>query len=478
MYKFIYLILLLSSSIIQSQITFQKTYGGLQEEDSYSIIQTADGGFIIAGSTRSYGAGNFDYYIIRTEPDGDTVWTKTFGGTGYDKAQDIIKTDDTSYLIGGYTTSFGIGQGDIYLIKINDDGDTLWTKTIGTENNDHIKKVIKSSDGGFIIAGDIESYGQYKYYLVKTDSNGDTLWTKSYDYGTANSVDQTSDGGYILIVLPYSTTQARYDFQLVKTDFQGNIMWTKYFGGPDVEVGYAVEQTTDGGYILVGRTDSYGNGSSDFYIMKTSADGDSLWARTYGGTSTDRAFTALQTSDGGYIIGGYTASFNVDYFDFYLVRTDGNGDTIWTRTYGGNWQEEIYDIEETMDGGFAAIGYTYSFGAGNYPDIYLVKTDSYGLITDIYESFSPDEIVFNLLQNYPNPFNPGTKIKYSVPKSSSVVIKVFDILGNEIETLVNEEKLTGTYEITWQPANLPGGVYFYQIQAGSFVQARKMVLLR
>ncbi len=273
----------MSSSIIFSQITFQKTYGGREEEDSYAIVQTIDGGFIIAGSTRSYGAGNFDFYIIRTTPDGDTVWTKTFGGTGYDKAQDIIKIDDTSYLIGGYTTSIGLGQGDIYLLKINDDGDTLWTKTFGTEENDHVNKIKKTNDGGFILSGDIESLGQYKYFLVKTGSGGDTLWTKSYDYGTANSIDQTSDGGYILIVLPYSTTQSQYDFRLVKTDQYGNITWIKFFGGPDVEVGYAVEQTTDGSYMIAGRTDSYGYGSSDFYLIKTSADGDSLWARTYAG---------------------------------------------------------------------------------------------------------------------------------------------------------------------------------------------------
>ena len=114
---------------------------------------------------------------------------------------------------------------------------------------------------------------------------------------------------------------------------------------------------------MAGRTDSYGNGASDFYLVKTNSNGDFLWDKTYGGDLDDRAFTAMETSDGGFIIGGYTASFNVGYFDFYMVRTNSTGDTLWTRTYGGERQEEIYDIEETSDGGFAAVGYTHSFGA-------------------------------------------------------------------------------------------------------------------
>ncbi|HEY6907164.1 MAG TPA: T9SS type A sorting domain-containing protein [Ignavibacteriaceae bacterium] len=482
MCKYICLFLFLSSSIIYSQNTFQKTYGGEQEEEGFAVVETPDGGFIIAGSTRSYGAGNYDFYIIRTEPDGDTVWTRTFGGTGYDKADDIVKMDDTHYLIGGYTTSYGAGDGDIYLIKINIDGDTSWTKTIGTVNNDHLNKMKKTSDGGFILCGDFEDYGQYQYYLVKTNSSGDTLWTKSYEYGTANSVDQTNDGGYILIVWPYETTQSRYDFQLVKTDAEGGITWSKFFGGPDVEVGYAVQQTTDGGYIMAGRTDSYGNGASDFYLLKTNSIGDSLWARTYGGDSNERAFTAIQTADDGYLIGGYTSSFNVDYFDFYLVRTDSNGDTLWTRNYGGLWQEELYDVEETADEGFAAVGYTYSFGAGSYPNIYLVKTNSYGLLTGLQEPAGSGTMDFYLAQNYPNPFNPATRIKYQVPERCFVSLRVYDVLGKESDILVNEEKPAGIYEVTWDAASgscrMPSGVYFYQLSAGKFIETKKMILLR
>ena len=149
-----------------SQITFQKTYGGIEEEDANAIVQTYDGGYLIAGSTRSYGAGNFDLYIIRTDAYGNPIWTKTFGGTGYDKAQDIIKTGNSEYLIAAFSSS--AIQADIYLIKIDDNGDTLWTKTVGTEYNDHVTKIKYTSDGGFVLCGYIERYFEYKYLIWKS----------------------------------------------------------------------------------------------------------------------------------------------------------------------------------------------------------------------------------------------------------------------------------------------------------------------
>lgn len=298
------------------QVTFERFYGGISYEEGNSLVQTDDGGFILAGYTQSFGAGNRDLYIIRINSDGDTLWTRTFGGINYDEAYDITRADGSNYLIGGYTVNYGMGEGDIYLIKIDENGDTLWTKTIGTVDNDHIKKLRKTSDGGFIICGDIEDMGSYKYFIVKTNSSGDTLWTKSYNYGTAYSIDQTNDGGYILVVLPFEVPYWKYDYLLVKTDENGVILWTKSFGGPDVEVCYAVEQTNDGGYILAGRTDSYGAGGSDFYLLKTNSSGDSLWSKTFGGGLDERAFAAMETSDGGYLIAGYTSTFGAGFSIF------------------------------------------------------------------------------------------------------------------------------------------------------------------
>src|SRR5574338_726094 len=494
----IILLFLLITSVTMSQITFQKIYGGMEEEECNAVVQTEDGGFILAASTRSYGNGNYDFYIIRTDPFGDTVWTKTFGGTNYDTAKDIIKIDNNNYLIAG---SLG---GKIYLIKIKDDGETVWTKIIGNDDDYIVNTGKKTNDGGFIFCG---NKGLEDYFILKTNGNGDSLWIKSYENGVANSIDATTDGGYILMIRPGNWLHPQNDFVVVKTDFSGDSLWSKAFGSANVEIGYEVEQTEDGGFMLAGRKDSAVVGDSDFYLVRTDSNCEFLWDKTYGGYEAERAFVAMQTSDGGFILGGYTASFNVEYFDFYLVKTDPNGDTLWTKTYGGLWQEEIADVKETSDGGFAAVGYTYSFGAGNNPNIYFIKTDANGLITDAEEHKNENEIQFELEQNYPNPFNPVTTIKYQIPsvtlrpttagrqaeRDIMVSLKVYDVLGNEVATLVNEEKPAGMYNVEFRMNNLPAGrqglssgVYFYRLQAGdpstgsgqSFVQTRKMIFLK
>jgi hypothetical protein len=478
MLKHILIFVFISSSLIQSQTTFQKTYGGVEEEECDAVVQTEDGGFILAASTRSYGNGNYDLYIIRTDSNGDTVWTKTFGGTGFDTANDIIKIDNANYLIAGDL------DGKVYLIKIKEDGDTVWTKIIGNDDDYVVNTVKKTLDGGFIFCGnkDLEDY-----FILKINGDGDSLWTKTYEYGSAYSIDPTSDGGYILMIRPGNWLHPQNDFVIVKTNSQGDSVWARVYGGPNVEIGFEVQETTDGGYMLAGRKDGDIVGDSDFYLLKTNANGDSLWAKTYGGDDMDRAFTAMQTSDGGYILGGFTASFNVEYHDFYIVKTDADGDTLWTRTFGGLWQEQIEDIEETADGGFAAVGYTYSFGAGNYPNIYFVKTDASGLITEIENQENQNIFSFELKQNYPNPFNPSTKIRFTVPKderreTKNVSLKIYDILGREIVTLVNEEKPKGSYEVEFNPVssikNIASGIYFYQLKAGNLVQTKKMTYLK
>ncbi len=473
--EFILLFLILSASSF-SQITFQKTYGGVLEEECDAVVQTEDGGFILAASTKSYGNGSFDLYIIRTDAYGDTLWTRTFGGTRYDTAKDILKIDAENYLVAGSL------DGKVYLIKIKDDGDTVWTKIIGNED-DYIVNTVKKTEGGeFVLCGNKDLSD---YFIMKTDSNGDSVWTKTYEYGTAYSIDPTTDGGYILMIRPGDWLHPLNDFVIVKTDLFGDSLWAKVFGTANVEIGFEVEQTSDGGFMLAGRKDGPTVGDSDFYLVKTDSTGEFLWDKIYGGDDVDRAFTAMQTSDGGFVLGGYTESFNVGYFDFYIVRTNSAGDTLWTKTFGEDWQEEISDIEETSDGGFAAVGYTYSFGASNFPDIYFVKTDANGLITSINDYYNTKEINFTLEQNYPNPFNPTTVIKYSIPAvetghapSLRVTLKVYDVLGNEIATLVNEYKPAGTYEVKFDGGSLSSGVYFYKLQAGEFSSSKKMLLIK
>jgi len=209
-------------------------------------------------------------------------------------------------------------------------GDTLWTRTYGGIYDDAAYSVDQTTDGGYICAGWTVSFGGLDFYLVKTDASGDTQWTRIYDHDGDNeaySAQQTTDGGYII-----AGWTVGMNFYLVKTDAGGNTLWTRTYGGSMSDWAYSVQQTTDGGYIIAGFTYSFGAGNSDCYLVKTNADGDTLWTRTYGGSFNDEAYSVQQTTDGGYIIAGRTGSFGAGYSDIYLVKTDAGGDTLWTRT--------------------------------------------------------------------------------------------------------------------------------------------------
>lgn len=448
-----------------------------------SVQQTSDGGYIITGSTKFLSAGDNDLWLIKTDSLGNILWTKTYGGSESDVGYSIQQTTDGGYIITGITQSFGAGENDIWLIKTNNSGDTLWTKTIGGSNNDVGNSVQQTNDGGYIIAGSMYSSvnNGYDVWLIKTDSLGDTLWTKTYGGGEFDfgySTQQTEDGGYIITGNTYSYGFGDLNVWLIKTNDSGDTLWTKWYGGLSVDGGFSVRQTTDGGYIIAGYTYLSSAGGGDVYLIKTDAFGDTLWTKTLGGSypEMETGFSVQQTTDGGYIITG-----DVQYPSWQsallLIKTNAIGDTLWTKKVGemsnGNTG---YDVKQTIDGGYIVTGETNYYINLFYTDLYLVKIGSDATSAVPVTTTYPFD--FSLQQNFPNPFNSSTKIKYLVPKSSNLVIKVLDILGKEIETLVNEEKPPGTYEITWYADNLPSGVYFYQLRVGSFIETKKMVLLK
>jgi len=264
--------------------------------------------------------------VIRSGP-------KLMGGaSNNDYAEAVEQTSDGGYIVAGYTTSFGAGIQDVYLIKTDSLGDTLWTRTYGGGSSDLARAVQQTTDGGYIVVGETISFGagSYDVYLIKTNSNGDTLWTRTYGGGTWDfgyAVEQTTDGGYIVTGYTRSFGAGLDDVYLIKTDSLGNMLWTKTYGGADFDHGYAVRQTTDSGYMVAGYTNSFGAGSYDVYLIKTNANGDTLWTKTYGGGGWDEAYAVRQTTDGGYIVAGYAGSFGAGAGDVYLIKTDANGNS-------------------------------------------------------------------------------------------------------------------------------------------------------
>jgi len=380
----------------------------------------------------------------------DTLWTRTFGGPRADHGYSVQQTADNGYIIAGETHSYGAGESDVWLIKTDANGDTLWTKTIGGPHYDDGYSVQQTTDGGYIIAGGTYKFsplGNWDVYLIKTDASGNTLWTKSFggtegDYGY--SVQQTTDGGYIIAGYTESYSVGESDVWLIKTDANGNTLWTKTFGGTEKDYGRSVQQTADGGYIIAGYTESYGAGGYDVWLIKTEANGNTLWTKTFGGTDEDKAYSVQQTADGGYIIAGYTASYGAGRYDVYLIKTGADGDTLWTRTFGGTNWDDGYSVQQTADGGYIIAGDTHSYGAGWY-DVYLIKTEpELGVVeeadTSIRDLHDPT-IITGPLQL------PGCK-KW----------KVFDVSGRKMK-----------------PGQIKPGIYFIEVEGRI---ERKVVKIR
>jgi len=377
------------ASAYEPAVQWQKTLGTSRSDVGYSIRQTSDDGYIIAGTTYSFGAGWLDVYLIKTDSAGNLQWQETFGGNDFDWGYSVQQTSDGGYVITGTTCSFGDPLGDVYLIKTDPNGNLLWQKTFGGSSDDYGSSVQQTSDDGYIIAGATGSFGDPigDVYLIKTDPNGNTLWQNTFggsgaEYGY--SVQQTSDGGYIIAGRTYSFGAKYIDVYLIKTNSAGNLLWQKTFGGNSKDEGYSVQQTTDGGFIIAGMSYSNARGP-DIYLIKTDPNGNQEWQKTFGGSYTDLGFSVQQTSDGGFIIAGWTYSFGAVEEDVYLIKTDSAGNFLWQKTFGGSKGDGAYSVQKTSDGGYIIAGVTESFGAGG--QVYLIKLSAefckYALLGDV-----------------------------------------------------------------------------------------------
>ena len=309
---FTFFILLSFYKVAIAQVTFQKTFYGEYGSEGYSVQQTSDEGYIIAGAaTQYYASGIDDIYLIKTDKKGNVLWTKYYGGTDADVAYSVQQTTNDGYIIAGSTASFGAGSWDVYLIKTDENGNVIWSKTYGGTEDDRCYSACQTTDGGYILTGTTASF----------------------------------EAGY-------------YDIYVIKTDDLGNIVWSKTFGGAGGDYSYSVQETTDGGFIITGDTQSFGpDSSTDVYLIKIDSEGNILWSRTFGGTTNDGGVSVCQTMDGGYIITGFTVGFLAyPKSDFYIIKTDNEGNISWSKTYGGARNDYASSIQQTLDGGYIISG--------------------------------------------------------------------------------------------------------------------------
>jgi predicted secreted protein len=361
-------------------VEWSKTYGGTgSDSGAGDIIQTSDGGYAISGDTASFGAGSTDYWLIKTDAAGNMQWNKTYGGSLAESDAAMCQTSDGGFALVGDTKSFGFGGQDVWLVKTDAVGNMEWNRTYGGLANDLGINVAQTSDGGYAVAGYTSSFGAggIDFWLIKTDAAGNMQWNRTYggpgsDY--CFNVVQTSDGGYAVAGPTNSFGAGNYDIWLVKTDAAGNMQWNKTHGGTGMEWMDQMIPTVVGGYAIAGFTNSFGAGSSDVWLVKTDALGNMEWNKTYGGPGSDNGFHLTQTAEGGYAIIGSTSSFGAGGNDVWAIQTDVSGNILGNQTFGGTGTDDGRSIIQTIDGGYLLAGNTMSFGAGG-SDFYVVKID-------------------------------------------------------------------------------------------------------
>jgi hypothetical protein len=478
-YSFLFLTSYFSLIYAQAPDTlWTKTYGGDSTDVGFSVKETFDGGYIIAGYTLSFGVNHADIYLIKTDINGDTLWTKIYNiPNRWDMARDVQQTSDSGYVVTGVSST---GEDAFFLMKTNAFGDTVWTKTYGGASHDQAWSVQQTLDKGYIVAGRTMSFGAggYDYYLIKTDSLGDTLWTKTYgglEHDYAYSVQQTTDSGYIVVGYTWSYGAGVNDVYLIKTDSSGDTLWTKVYGGASVDIGYSVQQTIDGGYIIVGVTASYGNGM--IYCLKTDQNGDTLWTRLLGGSTYQTTGRSVdQTMDSGYIITGHT-QLSGQESDVYCVKINAAGDTIWSRIYGGVERERSFSVQQTSDGGYIITGRTYSFGAGE-SDVWLLKLASDPGVVENKSQYIPLP-----LQVVPNPFSKLTSINFTVEQNiKNVELALYSSAGRMVRA-IDHVVSPGLNKLQWVGDDgsghmLPNGVYFLKLKIRDSVVVKKVLIIR
>jgi hypothetical protein len=354
------------------QEKWNKTFGGNDIDIGRSGCQTSDGGYLIVGDTESNGIGGKDIWVIKTDSDGNEIWDRTIGGRGDDFGFSVTQTSDEGFIITGWTYSYGRGDADVWVIKIDTNGVEEWNRTYGGTEYDIGVLIQQVTDGGYIIFGDTFSYGSgaSDYWLIKTDSNGYEQWNKTFggpEAEWAGSVQQTVDGGFILIGHAYPSRYSESNVWLLKTTLNGMVEWEKVFGGNGPDAGTSIQQTVDGGYIMTGFI------NNDAWLMKTDGVGNEQWSITFGGSSLDIGFSVQQIKDGGYIVTGYTVAQNGEGSSAWLINTDENGKIQWEKSFGKTQYDDYsYFVCEISDGGFILVGETSSYGAGK-SDVWLIK---------------------------------------------------------------------------------------------------------
>ena len=510
MKHFLFIFFIVFSSIAFSQpiITWQKCIGGTDGEQGVYVSQTHDNGFIVAGDTYSSDGdilnnhGSSDVLIIRFDSTNNVMWKKTYGGSSDEGAVCIIETPDHGFIFTAGTesndgdVSGNHGDNDIWIVKIDSIGNLLWQKTFGDTTYDEAFSIIQNTNGNYVIGGWIsKGYYDEDFCLICIDPSGNLMWQKTYggtDTDWGYQVIQTIDGGYMLSGWTYSNdgdvsfNHGEEDVWLVKTDASGNLQWEKTYGGSEDDYGDNIIQLANGEYVFAAAAESIDGDvqnsieGPDYWIVKIDPTGNILSQKIYGGTDFDEPYRMIRTQDGGFLVTGFTSSYDVDisgnhgYDDAWTLKLDSNLNKVWSLCSGGTDEDEAIGVCQLASGDYLLTGYAYSNDGdvsgnhgGGYEDIWTFRLST---STGVPEIFSGNEI-----NVFPNPAASEIYLNFHSNLNQNCSIEINDVCGRcALKKAIDAN--TGLNKVQLDIRNLDSGVYFFTINLKEGVFSKRIVI--
>jgi hypothetical protein len=484
------LLVVSASSLAQAPDTlWLRAYGGASHEAGRAIGATLDCGCVITGYTESFGAGAADVYLLKLDASGDTAWARTYGGADYERGFSVQQTDDGGYVITGKTMSFGAGGNDVYIIRTDAAGDTLWTRTYGGVEHDVGHSIRQTHDGGYIIGAHTESFGAGgpDFYLLRTSPSGDTLWTRTY--GTARTdwcgaAIETSDHGFAMVGYTDDDYMGMSNIYVVRTDSGGDTLWTKTYGDTfSYEWAYDIRQTDDGGYVVAGEY-HWGDHGGETCLLKLDENGNLEWWKYHGGPGwwdCNAAFSVEIAPDGGYLLAGRAGECEFFDSDIHIIRVDSDGDTLWTKLFDTPMgpQDQAWAVCASRDGGYIVVGEINTLGSGEN-DVFVTKIacDVAGLEEETRTLTPVADLGLAA-----NPVTSEALITYGVAVPGAIRLAVYDLLGREVKVLVEARTAVGTGVVRWDCTDHQGrgvspGIYFCCLKACGRISTRRIVVVR
>jgi hypothetical protein len=460
-------------------------FGGKNMDMFRDGIATPDNGLIAVGTTSSYGAGNTDVYVVKTDSMCNKLWSKTFGRNNVEQGYNIKNTKDGAYIIAGFTNSIGNGGYDAYLIKLDNNGNLIWEKTYGGNDWDFAYSVVELADSGFAVCGETytNSHGSADVLLFRTDKDGNLLWQKKYggtQHDVANDLIIDVDNNLVLVGKTKSYGNGNEDVYLIKTNLLGDTLWTKTFGDTLNECGNRLIQVQDLGYVIVGYTESFSpEGDLEMYSLKTDTAGIFQWYHIYGeNTKDDIGYDVLEKDDGSLIFTGFSG-YGAGMKDVYTFNAYFNG--WWSpasNTYGGIKEDIGYANAILQNGTLFLFGKTESFGTGNFDALIIrldtVKANQTQKLTVLNDSILSDKS--NLLEAnhplkiYPNPNNG----RFFIEKFNSInQVKLYNFVGQEVQNFEINYVNNNQIELN---ISAESGVYFLHIMDGENFYITKVII--